>query len=78
MDCKFKVGDKVTWIGRDEIGTVAEVLQARPDAQPLYSIKVGNELTSAGDNELQLFLPRQWKVEATKKRTLLASSVTEV
>jgi hypothetical protein len=43
MDCKFKRGGIVTWIGRREIGTVADVLHA-PGTEPPYSIKSGNVL----------------------------------
>ncbi|MGA8406202.1 MAG: hypothetical protein WB680_03395 [Candidatus Acidiferrales bacterium] len=54
---KFKRGDMVTWIGQDDIGTVAEVLHA-PGTEPLYSIKSGNELRCGRDNELELFFAR--------------------
>jgi hypothetical protein len=58
MDCKFKRGDMVTWIGQAEIGTVDDVLDAK-GTEPLYSIKCGNELRWGRDNELELFFARQ-------------------
>jgi hypothetical protein len=58
MNPTFKVGDMVTWIGQDKIGTVAEVLQARADAEPLYSIKYGSELRSAREGQLKPFPAR--------------------
>jgi|HubBroStandDraft_6_1064221.scaffolds.fasta_scaffold235136_1 hypothetical protein len=54
MKPKFRLLDMVTFGGHDEIGTVADVLHA-PGTEPLYSIRIGNELKWAMDNELDLF-----------------------
>lgn len=53
---KFKVGDMVTRIGQDEIGMVDDVLHE--GTEPLYSIKCGNGLRWARDNELEMFFAR--------------------
>lgn len=54
MKPRLKFLDMVTFVGHDEIGTVADVLHA-PGTEPLYSIKIGNEFQWAWDNELALF-----------------------
>jgi hypothetical protein len=56
MKPRFKLGDMVTWIGQDVIGTVEDVLHE--DTEPLYSIKSGNELRWGRDNQLELFFAR--------------------
>jgi hypothetical protein len=53
---KFKVGDMVTLIGQDDIRTIADVLHEGTEL--LYSIKFGNELRWAWNNQLELFFAR--------------------
>ncbi len=56
MDPMFKRGELVTVPGKTEIYTIVEVMHGHPDANPMYSIKYGNESRWAREDELESFV----------------------